>query len=212
MTNFIPIFPLNIVVFPGEQLNLHIFEPKYKQLIRECYDEKKLFGIPTVLNGSISDIGALVRIVSIEKEHENGELDIKTEGVKLFSVLEIIKEIPDKLYSGAIVSYPENVETGIDSKMKKILQEVRYFHELLEVNKEYKKGDDILCTYDIAHHIGMSLEQEYEFVNLMREDQRQEYIQRHLRKIIPTIEELQNLKKRIQMNGHFRKLSIEDLG
>lgn len=212
MTNFIPIFPLNIVVFPGEQLNLHIFEPKYKQLIRECYDEKKQFGIPTVLNGSISETGALVRILSIEKEHENGEMDIKTEGVKVFNILEIIKEIPDKLYSGAIVSYPENIETGIDFKMKKILQEVRYFHELLEVNKEYKKGDDTLCTYDIAHHVGMSLEQEYEFVNLMREDQRQEYIQRHLKKIIPTIEELQNLKKRIQMNGHFRKLSIEDLG
>ncbi len=211
MTNFIPIFPLNIVVFPGEKLNLHIFEPRYKQLIGECYAEKKQFGIPSVINGNISEIGATVSILSIEKEHESGELDIKTEGIRLFNVLEIIKEIPDKLYSGAIVSYPENIGNGIDHKMKNILREVRYFHDLLEVTKDYKKDDEILCTYDIAHHVGMTLEQEYEFVNLMREDQRQEYIQRHLRKIIPTIEELQNLKKRIQMNGHFRKLSIEDL-
>ena len=41
MTNFIPIFPLGIVVYPGEELNLHIFEPRYKQLIKECYEAKK---------------------------------------------------------------------------------------------------------------------------------------------------------------------------
>ncbi len=211
MTNFIPIFPLNIVVFPGEQLNLHIFEAKYKQLIRECVSMNKVFGIPTVVNNNIGDTGTIVKILSVEKEHDNGELDIKTEGVKLFGLLEVIKEIPDKLYSGGIVNYPENVTVGLANKMKKILKEVRYFHELLEVSKDYKKADEVLCTYDIAHHIGMTLEQEYEFVKLLREDQRQEYIERHLRKIIPTIEELQNLKKRIQMNGHFRKLSIEDL-
>ncbi len=49
MTNFIPIFPLGIVVFPGEDLNLHVFEPRYKQLITDCFGEKKPFGIPTVL-------------------------------------------------------------------------------------------------------------------------------------------------------------------
>jgi hypothetical protein len=58
--------------------------------------------------------------------------------------------------------------------------------------------------------VGMSLDQEYEFLNLLREDQRQEYIQRHLKNIIPTIVELQKLKERIQLNGHFRKLSIDD--
>lgn len=211
MTNFIPIFPLNIVVFPTENLNLHIFEPKYKQLIVECMTQQKEFGIPTVLNGKISDTGVLVKILSIEKEYANGELDIKTKGLKLFTILEIIKEIPDKLYSGAIVSYPRNSTEGIEPKMKKIIEEVKYFHELLDVKKDYKKTDDELSTYDIAHHVGMTLEQEYEFLNLLKENQRQEYIQRHLKKIIPTIEDLQHLKKRILLNGHFRKLSVNDM-
>ena len=211
MTNFIPLFPLNIVVYPGEQLNLHIFEPRYKQLIQECFQDKKPFGIPTVLQGQISEMGTLVDILSIEKEHENGEMDIKTTGVKVFTLLEIIKDIPNKLFMGGIVTYPNNVAVGIDHKMNNILETLRYFHQLLELTKEYKKEDADLTTYDIAHHVGMSQEQEYELLQLLREDQRQEYIQRHLKKIIPTIEELKNLKKRIQMNGHFRKLSIEDL-
>ena len=93
MTNFIPIFPLGITVFPGEKLNLHIFEPRYKQLILECATLKKPFGIPTVVNGKISDIGTLVEIAEITTTYENGEMDIKTKGLAVFHVLEIIKEI-----------------------------------------------------------------------------------------------------------------------
>ena len=52
MTNFIPIFPLNIVLYPGETLNLHIFEPRYKELVKECFSNKKPFGIPAVINGA----------------------------------------------------------------------------------------------------------------------------------------------------------------
>ena len=57
MTNFIPIFPLSIVAFPGEQVNLHIFEPRYRQLIRECFDAQKQFGIPVVPH--VGDMGQL---------------------------------------------------------------------------------------------------------------------------------------------------------
>ncbi|MEO1628994.1 MAG: LON peptidase substrate-binding domain-containing protein, partial [Bacteroidota bacterium] len=45
-----PLFPLKLVVYPGEQLNLHIFEPRYKQLIRECEQNKVTFGIPAFIN------------------------------------------------------------------------------------------------------------------------------------------------------------------
>ena len=65
MTNFIPIFPLGIVVYPGEHLNLHIFEPRYKQLINECYAEAKPFGIPTVLSKGMAEMGTLVTIREI---------------------------------------------------------------------------------------------------------------------------------------------------
>jgi len=209
MTNFIPIFPLNIVVYPGEKLNLHVFEPLYRQLVQECMASGKRFGIPCVLNGRIGDLGTTVEIISLEKEHENGNLDIRTEGKEVFSILEVVKELPDKLYSGAIVNYPPNEEAGISRKMERILNELRYLHQLLEVVKDYKKSDQELTVYDIAHHAGLSLEQEYELLGLFREDQRQEYLQRHLRQVIPTIVELQNLKDRIKLNGHFRKLSVD---
>ena len=103
MTNFIPIFPLGIVVYPGERLNLHIFEPRYKQLIQECHAAQKPFGIPAVINNKLQEFGTMVEVAEMTKLYDNGEMDIKTRGLKIFRILELIKEIPDKLYSGAIV-------------------------------------------------------------------------------------------------------------
>lgn len=207
MTNFIPIFPLGIVVYPGESLNLHIFEPRYKQLISECYAEKKSFGIPSVIDNRMQDYGTTVRIMEITTVHDNGEMDIKTEGDKVFRVLEVIKEIPEKLYSGAIVNYPPNHEHGSAEVMRRVVNSIRELYKLLKVEKDFKKNDEELNTYDIAHHVGMSLQEEYELLGLMHERQRQEYLKRHLTKVIPMVAEMESLKEKVKLNGHFKNLS-----
>jgi uncharacterized protein len=213
MTNFIPVFPLNIVVYPGEDLNLHIFEPRYKQLILECFSSSKPFGIPTVINNKLQEMGTLVSITEIVKTEENGEMDIKTKALAIFRILEVIKAVPDKLYSGAIVNYPENSETW-DKRdlMQKVINAVRELHRLLKISKDFKKPDDELNSYDIAHHAGLSLEEEYELLCLLREEQRQEYLKRHLSKVMPVIAEMESLKDRIKLNGHFKNLSSFDFG
>ena len=137
MTNFIPIFPLSIVVYPGEKLNLHIFEPRYKQLIQECAAAKKPFGIPAVLNNHLAEMGTLVQISEISKTYEDGQMDIRTEGLQVFKILEVIKELPDKMYSGAIVTYPENNTRGSSAKMKTIIEGIRKIHQSLGVTKEF---------------------------------------------------------------------------
>ena len=207
MTNFVPIFPLGIVVYPGERLNLHIFEPRYKQLINECHSGNKPFGIPTVIDNRVQDYGTVVRIKEITTVHDNGEMDIKTEGEKVFRVLEVIKEIPDKLYSGAIVNYPVNHEAGSTEVMRRLLSTVKELYKLLKVDKDFKKSEEELNSYDLAHHVGFSLQEEYEFLNLMHERQRQEYLKRHLTKVIPLVAEMENLKKKVKLNGHFKNLS-----
>lgn len=212
MTNFIPIFPLGIVVYPGESLHLHIFEPRYKQLISECYQAKKPFGVPTVIDNKMRDYGSLVEITELSKVHDNGEMDIKTSGVKVFRVLEVIKEIPDKLYSGAIVNYPDTFEEGNPELMRKVMKGIRDLHQLLKVTKEFKQEDAGVKCYDVAHHIGLSLEEEYELLGLMDERQRQEYLKRHLTKVIPMIAEMEQLKEKIKLNGHFKNLGGFDLG
>lgn len=212
MTNFIPIFPLGIVVFPGEKLNLHIFEPRYKQLISECHTAKKAFGIPAMLENKLPDYGSLMEITELSKIYDTGEMDIKTKGIKMFRILEMIKEVPDKLYSGAIVNYPATNEKGKPEVMRKIMNSIRDLHKLLKVDKDFIKEDDDLCCFDVAHHIGLSLEEEYELLGLTDEKQRQEYIKRHLAKVIPLLSGMEVLKEKIKLNGHFKNLSGLDLG
>ena len=206
LTNFIPIFPLGIVVYPGENLNLHIFEERYKQLITECYKLKKSFGIPTVINSKMQEYGTLVSITEITSVNENGEMDIKTKGEKVFRILEIIREVPDKLYSGAIVNYPDTSERGNTTVMKKLLQGIRDLHKILKVTKDFGRPDEKLHSFDVAHHLGLSLEEEYELLGLLDERQRQEYLKRHLTKVIPMVSGLEQLKEKIKLNGHFKNL------
>jgi uncharacterized protein len=208
MTNFIPVFPLGIVVYPGEHLNLHIFEPRYKQLVNECFTEGKPFGIPAVINNKLNEMGTLVRIMEMVKTYENGEMDIKTQGICVFRVLEIIKSVPDKLFSGAIVNYPDNKEgTGKPELMQKVVQAIRELHRMLDISKDFNKSDDELVSYDVAHHAGLSLEEEYELLGLLQEEQRQEYLKRHLGKVLPVTAEMETLREKVKLNGHFKNLS-----
>ena len=211
MTNFIPIFPLGIVVYPGEQLNLHIFEPRYKQLIRECHESGRLFGIPSIIDKRLQDFGTLVRVTEITKVHDNDEMDIKTVGEKVFRILEVIKEVPDKLYSGAIVNYPNNLQRGNPEIMQWVIDTTRELHKMLNVTKDFKKADNEINAYDVAHHIGMSLLEEYELLNLTNELQRQEYLRRHLTRVLPMVAEMESLKEKIKLNGHFKNLSSLNL-
>lgn len=206
MTNFIPIFPLGVVVFPGEQLNLHIFEPRYRQLIQDCFGENRSFGIPIVLKNNVSEMGTLVTITEIVQVHEDGKMDIRTRGEKVFRMLELVKTIPEKLYSGAIVHYPDNDERQNSKLTTQVIAGIRELHKLIQVSKDFKKPDDELCSYDLAHHAGLSLEEEYELLGLMYESQRLEYLKQHLSKVLPVVAGMESLKERIQLNGHFREL------
>ncbi len=207
MTNFIPIFPLAIVVYPGEELNLHIFELRYKQLISECQAANKPFGIPSVIKNSITELGTLVDIIEVSKIYENGEMDIRTRGKKIFRILEEIKEVPEKLYSGAIVNYPPNQDNGNRLLMQKVINGIRELHKLLKVTNVFKKTDDETGSYDVAHQAGLSLQEEYELLSLFNELQRQEYLKRHLTKVLPVVAEMKILKEKVKLNGHFRNLS-----
>lgn len=211
MTNFIPVFPLNIIVFPTEPLNLHIFEPRYKQLIKECAGAVRPFGIPVVLDKKMQEYGTAIEILELVKEYPGGEMDIRVKGVDIFRVLEVIKDVPGKLYSGAIVSYPENISRPEDTKLAKlIMSEVKRLYTLLNVEEKLPQADDGILSYKIAHYIGLTLQQEFELLQLLTETQRLEYIRKHLNSMVPMLQGLEEAKARIKMNGHFRNLSLDN--
>jgi Lon protease-like protein len=205
MSAFVPLFPLGLVVYPGEELNLHIFEPRYKQLIQECDETGQTFGIPTVLDKTIGELGTMVQLLEIKEVYENGELDIATEGLAVFRIVGPVGVAEPKLYSGADVEYPENERgRGDHQLMKEIILAIRQLHATLKIEKRFAKKDAELGSYDVAHHAGLSLGDEYRLLCLLDERERQLFLRDHLSKILPVALEMEALKERVKLNGHFK--------
>lgn len=197
-----PLFPLNIVPFPGEKLNLHVFEPRYKQLVKDCLDNDRRFGIPSYVKNKI-EYGTEVRIIEVTKVYDDQRMDIKTVGDKVFKVLNYKNPMKDKLYAGGSLQYFETDLEGSGVYRERVRDLINELYEIMKVDLRYKKDSDF-SSYEIGHKIGFSKEQEYELLRISKEDLRQAYIITHLEKTIPVIREMERTRKIIKMNGHYR--------
>jgi len=197
----LPQFPLTIVVFPGEVVNLHIFEPRYKQLIIDSYGHKTTFGIPVVIDNKVSQYGTEVELVNIFKKYDSGEMDIRVQGKRIFKLSDYQDRMEGKLYGGATAEFITT--TGeTDAAMSELIQQkVKILFKNLGVSKELKGFD----PYDLGHYVGFSKEEEYNFLKVTNKKKQQQLILDQLDKLIPIIEKSSLLKARIQLNGEFRK-------
>lgn len=200
-------FPLQIVVFPGEALNLHIFEPRYRQLIRDCESDGITFGVPTFMDNRLRSIGCEVRLTSVEKRYPGGELDVRTEGTRIFRILNFERQLDDKLYGGATVEFLEH-DTAEDVRLNAlILDRIRELFELMQVDKPLPEDVLSFSAYRVAHYVGFTLEQEYAFLSLLNAATRQQYMIEHLDEVMPVVREMNTMRKRAQLNGHFKHLA-----
>lgn len=206
MKDFIPLFPLKMVVFPDENLNLHIFEPRYKQLVRECEQNGTTFGVPAYIDNKIMDFGTELQLVSVEKRYDNGEIDIKTRGIGIFKIEEFYRQTPNKLYSGADIKRLKDTQEGEEALYQLIRESIAELFVVLKIKNNLEIEHTEFKTYHIAHHVGFSIEQEYEFLCLPTEKARQEYMLDHMKQLIPVVKEMERLKKRAQLNGHYKNL------
>ena len=92
MSLLLPLFPLDLVLLPGVPLPLHVFEPRYKEMIAECLDEKKPFGVVRASSNGVAEIGCTAEIVEVTKRYDDGRMDILTRGVERFEVLQVHEE------------------------------------------------------------------------------------------------------------------------
>ena len=206
MLDFLPLFPLQLVVFPNECLNLHVFEQRYQQLINECESEDKTFGIPAYINRKLMSVGTELELLSIAKRYPDGKMDIKTKGVGVFEIHQFFDKAPDKLYSGATIERREDASMGDVLIYQQIIDLLVELYSVLNIKKEVPDKSDSFYTFDIAHHIGFSIQQEYQLLRLRSEVERQEFIYQHLLNLIPIVREMEALRKKIQMNGHFKNV------
>ncbi len=197
---------MNIVVFPGEKLNLHIFEPRYRQLIMECLTYDTTFGIPVYLENGIGEYGTEIKILSLEKKYLGGEMDIKTKGLGIFKIKEFQKQVPGRLYSGGEIEDVKLVHDDEPLQRIQIIELLRQLYTALGIQSLMIKLKDNFQSYEVAHHLGFTTQQEYALLQCVKESDRLEIILEHLTRIVPVVLETERLKERVKLNGHFKNL------
>jgi len=201
----IALFPLNIVAFPGEAVNLHIFEPRYKSLVNDCLENDTNFGIPSyVLNKN--ELGTEVKIIDVTKTYDDGRMDIKTQAIRVFQVLDFWNPWGELEYAGGKIDYsiPGNDEANQSLLYQFKEMSARLFGWLGEM--DVPDISTISSVYDIGHKIGLKPEEEYNLLTMDDEDERLEYAIKHLDHLLPALERAHNAQERIKQNGHFKHL------
>ena len=93
VTRLLPLFPLQLVVVPGNPLPLHIFEPRYREMVGEADRNGTEFGIVLAREGGIVNIGCTVRVDQILEHYPDGRFDVMTRGERRFQILSVNQEL-----------------------------------------------------------------------------------------------------------------------
>ena len=177
----IPLFPLNIIVLPYEEVPLHIFEPRYKKMIKNSIKENSPFGIVLDNSGNIDNLGCSLYVTKIIKEYKSGEYDLIATGSKRFKILE--KEKQDDLWIGEIKYINEERITN-----KEIIKKVqnRYLELLMKLgkNKNFENYIKIETSYEFLKGISLPIEFKKDMLSINSELERLIYVNNLFKKVL----------------------------
>jgi Lon protease-like protein len=198
--SLLPIFPLDVVLFPGAPLPLHIFEPRYKEMITECLEQKKPFGMVRAKENAVAEVGCSAVIVNVMKRYEDGRLDISSEGRQRFAILELNH---DRSFLQAEVSWIEDDEPApIDSKeAEAAIQLHQQLFAVLGQDAEIDPEKRPL-SFQLASQLPVDLDFKQAILEMKSETERMETLLEYYKATIPKVEKTLKARERASGNGH----------
>jgi uncharacterized protein len=201
----IPLFPLQLVVFPSSKYPLHIFEARYKSMINYCLNNKKGFGIITKIDSDISNVGCYVEVKSVLKEYDNGEFDIVVEGKNRFSIGKV--DVHPEGYFTAEVNEYKDINSDVDAAL--IADIKQKFEDLL--NKIDLQLDEAFWnnfiksdvkSFKIAEKAGLSIPEQQKLLAMQDENERLIMLRDHFSSLDEQLEK-KMIDKMIVLNDGF---------
>ena len=198
----IPLFPLNVVLLPGADLPLHIFEPRYLEMVERCLKEKCEFGVLLALPKGVARVGCTAEIIEVVQRDADGTVDILTIGREPFRVIEFIEEQP--LAEGH-VDYLEDRDVSPNMALRRELIELYETCHTL-VFEDYPKNTDpsesTQLSFLVAGTLPMDLLWKQQILELRSEADRQERLVGYLRAWAPHLQKTGVMRQRAGGNGH----------
>jgi ATP-dependent Lon protease len=198
----IPLFPLNVVLFPGAELPLHIFEPRYREMVNTCVEETSEFGMLLSLPKGVARVGCTAEILDVVKRYGDGRMDIRTVGRAPFRVVELFQQNP--LLEGD-VDYLEDRETVANPLIQRQLVELfEACHTLIfdDYPKNLQGSPPEELSYLVAGTLPMELLWKQQILELRSEADRQERLVAYLREWAPHLQKQEAMRQRAGGNGH----------
>jgi Lon protease-like protein len=196
----IPLFPLDVVLFPGTPLPLHIFEPRYKEMIGECLAQHRTFGVVRVVEQGLAEVGCTAEIVTVVKEYPDGRLDLVAEGRQRFELVRVNQE---RSFLQAEVLMIDD-EPG-DPLKEDSSRAVQLHSELLAIagaKQDLSAADPSLLSFYLAGSLPLDLDFKQKLLSLRSERERISLLVSYFETIIPNLRRAASARERAGGNGH----------
>jgi Lon protease-like protein len=183
MSSLLPLFPLELVLFPGVPLPLHIFEPRYKEMIAECLELKKPFGVVRASSEGVADIGCTAEILQVTKKYDDGRMDILTRGVDRFEVLQVNE---DRSFLQAEITFIEDEPSHPARQM--VEQAVRLHAEIAKLAGTDLAGPEESAgnlSFLLAGSLPLDLDFKQKLLVTLSETKRLEAVVGYLEAVLP---------------------------
>ena len=198
----LPLFPLNVVLLPGADMPLHIFEPRYRQMVRDCLEAKSPFGMLLALPNGMAGTGCTAEILEVTSRYHDGRCDILTVGREPFRIVELFPEEP--LMRGD-VDFLEDRPVPVNPRISRELIELyETCHTLIfdDYPRDPAESAEDKISYRIASRLPMDLLWKQRVLELRSEAERQERLVAYLREWAPHLQKEDTLRAQTAGNGH----------
>jgi len=198
----IPIFPLGIVLYPGEPVPLHIFEPRYREMVRVCLEEDLPFGVVHVSEEALAEVGCTARIRRVLTRYDDGRMDIMALGEERFRIVEIYRDRP--FLTAEVEPFgPERLDPVDPAARERVITQ---HMKLLEMAGErirpavYERARWV--SFVVAQNAGLEVEQKQRLLEMRSERERIAFLIQHFRGLLRRVARAQRLRKLAQGDGH----------
>jgi Lon protease-like protein len=195
------LFPLDLVLFPGTPLPLHIFEPRYREMISECLDRKKLFGVVRAKEEGVAEIGCTAEIITVTKKYPDGRMDILTEGRERFEVMQVNQE---RSFLQAEVLFLRD-EPG-EATAEEVAQALKLRGEIMELaggaSAEPSGTGDAPLAFNLVAPLPLDLDFKQTLLGMKSEAERMQAVISYLEAILPNVRRTMRVRQKAGGNGH----------
>lgn len=193
----IAMFPLNVIVLPGEEIPLRIFEPRYKQLITECEETAASFAIPYQVGNQITEYGSEVELLQVVGRNSKGEMVIMIRGLSLIKIIDFMPELPTKLYGGGLIETLEVDFATTNSALAVLVKK-------LKINLKPDLGtliiDNAISMIDVGKALMLKSNEKYKLITLPSKEAKERFLINHLRLVEMIHSQESKLENNFQLN------------